>query len=124
MTDHDKPAFLVVCGRANGKPMDPEYARRATPVALSNGLKPIGGGELGVQVEVLEGSLPEGTNFMAIEQFPSMNALKAFYFSEAYQSAIPFRESVAEIHFIAALDGISDAELKARAEAAAQAAAD
>ena len=124
MTDaSEKPAFLIVCGTATGKPMDPEYGKRATSIALQTGLKPIGGGEVGSpQFELLEGSLPEGTNFVAVEQFPSMEALKTFYYSEDYQAAIPFRESAVEMKFMAAVDGISEEELKARAEAAMKAA--
>ena len=63
MTDaSEKPAFLIVCGTATGKPMDPEYGKRATLIALQTGLRPIGGGEVGSpQFELLEGSLPEGS---------------------------------------------------------------
>lgn len=119
MTDTTKSAFLVVCGKYTGAPIDPEYAKRSAPLAMEKGLKPIAGGEIGAQVEVLEGTLPEGSSFLAIEQFPSMDVLKEFYFSEAYQAAIPFRADAVHIDFIAAVDGISEAELQARAEAAA-----
>jgi len=118
MTDHDKPAFLVVCGSTNATEMDPEYGKRTLPIALQTGLKPLAGGELGTQVEVLEGELPQDTTFLVIEQFPSMSALKEFYYSEQYQSAIPFRASSVQIDFLAAVDGTSEAELRARAEAA------
>ncbi len=118
MTDNSKCAYLLVCGTTTDKPMDPEYAKRAAPIALKTGLQPIGGGELGKQVELLEGSFPEGTTFVAIEQFPSMQASKAFYYSEEYQSAIPYRTAAVEINFLAAVDGISPADLAARTAAA------
>ena len=120
MSHTTTPAFLVVCGRMTGQAIDPEYARRATPPALEHGLTPIAGGEVGQRVEVLEGALPAGTSFLAIEQFPSMDALKAFYHSDDYQAAIPFRESAVSIDYIAAVDGIPAEELAARAEAAAK----
>ncbi|NIB38133.1 DUF1330 domain-containing protein [Pseudomaricurvus alkylphenolicus] len=115
MTKDQKPAFFVVCGTSTGREMDPEYFKRATPIGLQTGLKPLAVGEVGAQVEVLEGELPEGTTFLAVEQFPSMEALKEFYNSEQYQSAIPFRSDAVTIHFLAAVDGISEAELLARA---------
>jgi uncharacterized protein (DUF1330 family) len=86
---------------------------------MQSGLTPIAGGEVGSEaIEVLEGELPPGTTFLAIERFPSMADLKAFYFSDAYQSAIPFRTGAIKMHFLAALDGISAEELDARRQAA------
>lgn len=119
MEEEPTPAFLVVCGRSTGEPMDPEYYRQAAVPALKYGLRPIAGGELGDRVEVLEGALPEGAALLAIEQFPSMQALKAFYDSNAYQAAIPFREKGFEVHFVAAVAGLSPADLNARAAAMA-----
>ena len=117
MTNEIKPAYFVVCGTALSGEVDPEYTERARPVGIRSGLKPIAGGEIGsAQVEVLEGKLPAGTTFLAIEQFPSMEALKAFYFSEEYQAAMPFRADAIRINFLAAVDGISQAELEARAK--------
>ena len=57
---------------------------------------------------------------MMIEQFHSMEALDEFYYSEKYQEAIKYRLDGVKMHFLAALDGISEAELAAGAEAAAQ----
>jgi uncharacterized protein (DUF1330 family) len=123
MTEETKPAYFVVCGTTLGGTVDPEYGRLASPAAAKAELKPIAGGEVGTpQVEVLEGELPPGTTFLAIEQFPSMAVLKEFYFSKAYQSAIPFRLDSIRMNFLAAVDGISDAELEERAKAAAVAA--
>jgi len=115
MKDEMRPAYFVVCGAALGGEVDPEYTKRARPVGVRLGLKPIAGGEVGgAQLELLEGELPAGSSFLAIEQFPSMAALKAFYFSEEYQAAIPFRADAIRIDFVAAVDGISQAELEAR----------
>jgi len=119
MTDENKPAFFVVCGTTLGGEVDPEYGERAGPIAMQTGLVPIAGGEIGSEkIEILEGELPPGTTFLAIEQFPSMAALKSFYFSDEYQSAIPFRTDAIKMHFLAAVDGVSASELEARAAAA------
>ena len=113
MTD-TTPAYFVVCGKRLSETPNEEYGRRARGPAEKAGLKPIAGGEVsGPKVEVLEGELPEGSTFLVVEKFPSMAACKEFYHSEEYQSAIPFRLGSVHLHFIAALDGISDAELAA-----------
>jgi len=125
MNDENKPAYFVVCGTTLGGEVDPQYAERAGPVAMQSGLVPIAGGEVDSEkIEILEGELPPGTTFLAIEQFPSMSALKTFYFSDEYQGAIPFRTDAIKMNFLAAVDGISPAELAARAEAAAAARSD
>ncbi len=117
MKESSAPAFLIVCGKTTGQPMDAEYVRLATPVALEAGLEPIAGGEIGQAAELLEGSLPEGVNLLAIERFDSMEALKAFFHSDAYQKAIPFRANAFATQFIVAVNGLSGADLRARAEA-------
>ncbi|MDA0790925.1 MAG: DUF1330 domain-containing protein [Proteobacteria bacterium] len=114
----EKPAYFVVCGTFLGGAPDPQYGERAAAPAAKAGLMPIAGGTIGEQVKVLEGEMPEGATFLAIEQFPSMAALEEFYFSEAYQSAIPFRKDAVKMNFLAAVEGISEAELEARAKAA------
>jgi uncharacterized protein (DUF1330 family) len=124
MTDTNKPAYLVVCGTMLGGTPDPEYGKRAAAPAEKAQLKAIAGGTIGEQVKVLEGELPAGATFMAVEQFPSMAALEEFYYSEEYQSAIPFRKDTVRMDFLAAVDGISEAELEARRQAALDAAAD
>jgi uncharacterized protein (DUF1330 family) len=122
MIDNEKPAYFVVCGTfLNGTP-DPEYGKRAAAPAEKAQLKAIAGGTIGEQVKVLEGELPAGATFMAVEQFPSMAALEAFYYSKEYQSAIPFRKDTVKMNFLAAVDGISDAEREARKQAALAAA--
>ena len=70
---------------------------------------------------MLEGSLPPGPTILAVERFPSMQALKEFYYSPEYQTAIQFRKDSINIHYIAALETITEAELEARNAAAAEA---
>ena len=55
---------------------------------------------------------------MAIEHFPSMDALQSFWHSEGYQSAIPFRQESVKMHFIVALDGQSPEEMSAELQEA------
>ena len=117
MTDTSKPAYLIACGTSLGGTPDPEYGKRAMGVAAKAELKPIAGGMIGEAVKVLEGKLPEGTQFLVVEQFPSMAVLEAFYYSDEYQSAIPFRKDAVRMDFLAAVDGISEAELEERKQA-------
>ena len=122
MSESNRPAYLVVCGTALGGAADPEYAKRAGPPAEKANLTPIAFGEVGSErVKVLEGELPEGVTFTAVEQFTSMAALEEFWFSDAYQSAIPFRAEAVKMNFVVALDGISAEELQAQMQAAADA---
>jgi len=118
MTDTSKPAYLIASGRSLGGTPDPEYGKRAMAAAAKAELKPIAGGMIGEAVKVLEGELPEGTQFLAVEKFPSMEVLEAFYFSDEYQSAIPFRKDAVRMDFVVAVDGISEAELEERKQAA------
>jgi uncharacterized protein (DUF1330 family) len=125
MTDTNKPAYFIACiTPLDGEP-DPEYGKRARGVAEKAELTPIAAGELGsVKAKVLEGELPPGATFIAIEKFPSMAALEEFYYSDEYQSAIPFRKDSVKMNFLVAVDGISEAELEAQREAALAAQSD
>jgi uncharacterized protein (DUF1330 family) len=104
--DNRGEAYIVACGTMLESEADPEYSKRAAEPAAEAGLTLIAGGPVGDKVEVLEGALPEGTQFMAIERFPSMEALQSFWHSEGYQSAIPFRRESVKMHFIVALEGV------------------
>ncbi len=104
--DDAKNAYIVACGTMLADEANPEYANRAVKPAQDAGLTLIAGGPMGDKVEVLEGALPEGTQFMAIERFPSMESLQSFWHSEGYQSAIPFRKESVKMHFIVALEGV------------------
>ena len=109
-------AYIVACGTMLQAEAGPEYANRAAKPAEDAGLTLIAGGPVGDKVEVLEGALPEGTQFMAIERFPSMEALQSFWHSEGYQSAIPFRRESVKMHFIVALEGATPEELSPKLE--------
>ena len=122
MTEGKTPAYLVACvSVVENVEVGPEYGELSAEPAKKSGLTPIAGGPVtGDKVKVLEGELPEGTQLMMIEQFHSMEALEEVYYSEKYQEAIKYRLDGVKMHFLAALDGISEAELAAGAEAAAQ----
>ena len=106
-------AYIVACGTMLKGETNPEYAKRAAGPAEESGLSLIAGGLVGHKVEVLEGALPEGTQFMAIERFPSMESLQSFWHSDGYQSAIPLRRESVKMHFIVALEGQSPEEMSA-----------
>ncbi len=51
---------------------------------------------------VFEGEWPfEGG--ITIERFESMEAFRSFWYSDAYQAAIPLREGKAELNFVVAV---------------------
>jgi len=119
MSDTSTPAYLVVCGRSLGREADPEYGRLAAPAAEKAQLKALAFGEEGsAQMKLLEGEIPPGVTFFGVEEFPSMAALEEFWFSAAYQSAIPFRSESFKLEFVVAVDGISEAQRKAAEQAA------
>ena len=109
--DVPEEAYIVACGTMLAREGDSEYAARAAKPAEESGLTLIAGGRLGDKVEILEGQLPEGTEFMAIERFPSIESLRGFWHSQEYQKAIPFREKSVKVHFIVALEGVTSTEL-------------
>ena len=118
MSDTDRPSYLVVCGTALGGEADPRYGELAGPAAEKANLTMIAFGETDSEkVKVLEGELPAGVTFTAVEQFSSMAALEEFWFSDAYQAAIPFRQDSVKMNFVVALDGISETERQAQLEA-------
>jgi uncharacterized protein (DUF1330 family) len=102
----DKPAYMVICGTMLGE-IDPEYTRRAKAVVIKTDATPIAGGLVDTeQVELLEGELPPGSTFFAIEQFRNKAAVNEFYYSEEYQSAIPFRKDSMQIKFAVVVEGL------------------
>ena len=118
MSNEERPAYFVVCAQALDGTPDPRYGEHAAGPAAKAQLTPVAMGQVGDQVEVLEGALPEGTTLVAVEKFRSMEALKEFYYSEGYQKAIPFRKDTVKMHFIAAVPGVTEADLAAMREAA------
>ena len=119
MTDTNRHAYLVVCGTTLGGEADPEYANRAGAAAKNINIAPIASGNVGTdRLKVLEGELPPGVTFTAVERFPSMAAIEEFWFSDAYQSSIPFRQNAVKMNFVIALEGISETELEAARQVA------
>ncbi len=119
MTDTNRHAYLVVCGTTLGGEVDPEYAKRAGAAAENINIAPIASGNVGTErLKVLEGELPPSVTFMAVERFPSMAAIEEFWFSDAYQSSIPFRKNAVKMNYVIALEGISEAELEAARQVA------
>ncbi len=106
-SDTKPPAYLVVCGKFLSGDGAEEYAKRAAKPATESGLTPIARGDLSRNVEILEGELPFD-GFLAIERFDSMDALKGFWYSDEYQSAIPNGKDAVKMHFVAAVDGIAE----------------
>lgn len=102
---HEKPAYLIV----NGETLDSDtmgpYAEAAGPIARDLGLKVLARADSVTQDAVLEGEW-QHEGFVVVEKFPSMQALKDFWYSEAYQAAIPLRADGVKINFIVALEGV------------------
>ena len=74
--------ILVVCGTTLGGEADPEYANRAGAAAKNINITPIASGNVGTErLKVLEGGLPPGVTFTAVERFPSMAAIEEFWLS-------------------------------------------
>jgi uncharacterized protein (DUF1330 family) len=44
--------------------------------------------------------------FVVVEKFNSMRELKAFWYSETYQAAIPLRDGKIKMDFIVAIEGV------------------
>ena len=82
------PGYMVVIG--NG--VDPagmrDYARAAVPLLFQYGGKLLFTTEEG-QTEVLEGGPFPGS--IRVFRFPSIQAARDYYYSDAYQAAIPLR---------------------------------
>lgn len=106
MASNQVPAYLIICmTHIEGRDLDPRYIELAEGPALKSGHRRIGSGHVGDGAQLLEGALPEGAQVILLEEFPSMEALRAFWFSEEYQKAIPFRRDSIAIHFVVAVEG-------------------
>jgi len=76
------------------------YREAAGPLAQAAGINVIAPAQAPT---LLEGTWPH-KNVM-IETFPSMEALKTFWYSEGYQSAKKLRDGLSKVNFIMAVEG-------------------
>lgn len=98
------PAYLIVAGQTlDTTGLEPYYAL-ARPVAQEAGLKIIARNNTVTQSQVLEGVWPY-PGFVAIERFDSMQALRSFWYSQAYQQAIELRQGKVKLDFVVAIEG-------------------
>ena len=105
MASNEAPAYLIICmTHIEGRDLDPRYLELAEGPALKSGHRRIGSGHIGDGVQLLEGALPSGAQVILLEEFPSMEALRVFWFSDEYQQAIPFRGDSIKIHFVVAVE--------------------
>ena len=98
-----KPAFLIVSSDRNTGVTAADYAayqQAAGPLARAAGLSMTAGAQ---QPVVFEGAWPYQT--LAVERFDSMEALKAFWYSAAYQEAKKLREGLSTVNFIVCVEG-------------------
>lgn len=97
-----KPAYLIVSSDRNPGVSSTDYAayqQAAGPLARAAGLTMTASAQ---QPVVFEGTWPYQT--LAIERFDSMDALKAFWYSDAYQAAKKLREGLSTVNFIVGVE--------------------
>jgi uncharacterized protein (DUF1330 family) len=94
-----KPAYMIVSSqRLPGADYGP-YSAAAGPLARDAGLQMVASSKEPV---VLEGDWPYKN--VTLEVYPSMEEIKAFWYSDAYQTAKKLREGLAEVNFIIAVE--------------------
>ena len=101
----EKSAFLIVSGNYDENADLTAYREAAGPAAQSAGIQVIARSEKVQPDQVLEGAWPHN-GFVVVEKFNSMQELKAFWFSEDYQAAIPLRDGKVTMDFIVAIEGV------------------
>lgn len=97
-----KPAYLIVSSDRNAGVTSADYAayqQAAAPLARAAGMVMTASAQ---QPVVFEGSWPYQT--LAVERFDSMDALKAFWYSDAYQAAKKLREGLSTVNFIVGVE--------------------
>ena len=98
-----KMAYLIVSSDRLPGVTNEDYApyrQAAGPLAQAAGINVLAPAQ---EPLVLEGAWPHKD--VIIETFPSMDALKTFWYSEGYQSAKKLREGLAKVNFIMAVEG-------------------
>ncbi len=98
--DSPKPAYMIVSSDRNPGADYGPYSRAAGPLAREAGLQMLASAQ---EPLVLEGSWPYGN--LAVEIYPSMDALREFWYSDSYQEAKKLREGLATVNFILAVEG-------------------
>jgi len=94
-----RPAYLIVSSdRHAGADYNP-YSQAAGPLAREAGIKMVASAQ---EPLVLEGNWPYKN--IVLETYPSMDALKQFWYSDAYQEAKKLREGLATVNFIVAVE--------------------
>ena len=94
-----KPAYMVVSSDRNPNADYGPYSRAAGPLARDAGMQMLASGQ---EPLVLEGTWPYKN--MTLEIYPSMEALKDFWYSDEYQDAKKLREGLSNVNFIVAIE--------------------
>ena len=96
------PAYVIV-GLGVTEPEAYEAYRREVPATL----EPYGGQFVvrGGAVEVLEGEWPASRT--VVLAFPSVEQVKAWYDSAAYQAILPIRQRHAQTQFMVVAEGVA-----------------
>lgn len=110
-----KPAYLLASSfMPPGHGSLDAYGEASHKVFSRYGAEVIAMGSVGdlhhQQIELVEGQWPEHAS-MTIFRFPSLEALKACWFSEEYQACIPLRTEVIKSHFALVVDGVEGFDL-------------
>jgi len=98
--DQPKPAYLVVSAQLKSSEGLELYLEKARPLARASGMEILARGN----VELFEGEWHHHPS-LTIERFNSMEDLKAFWHSDAYQEVKKLREGLLDVAFIIALEG-------------------
>lgn len=98
-----KLAYLIVSSDRLPGITDEDYTpyrQAAGPLARTAGINVVASAQ---EPLVLEGAWPHKN--VIIETFPSMDALKKFWYSDAYQAAKKLREGLSRVNYIIAVEG-------------------
>ncbi len=110
-----RPAYLLVGMTRSGEPDQEDIeggqkyqelgGKAMQRAGVTIGMVATGSADPANKMEVLEGSYPYQA--IAIERFPSVEGLEAFWFSDEYQEAIKVRQQMKSgtLHFVAVLEG-------------------
>lgn len=94
-----KPAYLIVSSDRKPDSDYGPYSAAAGPLAQEAGMQMVARGK---EPLVLEGNWPYKT--ITLETYPSMEAVKEFWYSDDYQEAKKLREGLSNVNFILAIE--------------------